>query len=180
MRIKILGLIVVFILMSGIVGCINPRKEQQFPTAFTRISDGFQISLGMSRDEIERVMGDMSVTDFTAFHFPERLGIYEEDNMLMMISYSPSEKVTSIQISVPEEGILLDWTVDGMAIGDNIQSIFDSSRFISFFYNRDRGVIIINNENETPTYHLEFWYNDEEIITFIRLMYLPDLRTYDW
>jgi len=48
--------VLVMIIIAVLSSCFG-ANESDFPTYFTRLSDGAQIYLGMTRDEIELILG---------------------------------------------------------------------------------------------------------------------------
>jgi len=113
----------------GLIGCEAmeldlPRSETSFIVEFapilTHISDGRQVSLGMHRDEIGNILSLQHVTEYGATHWYEGL----------LISYN-DDKVTSIVVSIANN----NWLMSGILVGDNIQNIIDSVRFMNLDYN---------------------------------------------
>jgi len=117
------------VIVIGLMGCevIEPEistLETSFLVEFTptiiHIYDGRQISLGMHRDEIEEILILQHVAEYGVRHWYESL----------FIGYS-NNKVTSILVAPANT----NWLMAGISIGDNIQPISDSVRFMNLDYN---------------------------------------------
>jgi len=159
---KILSIMIIIVLTLGLVGCIT-SGDSEFPTTFTRTSDGLQVSLGMHRDEIDDILTPAEWQDL-ADPFIRVSRFYEEG---VRISYSDDDIVWSMLISEVADQAE-DWVIAGFSVGDSVQSVIDSEKFINFIH-RPLGVIEIVDDAENPAYKLFIISDANQIITHIAI-----------
>jgi len=167
---KILNIILVLALTLGLTGCWSiglefPVSKTGFPIGFTRLSDGAQIYLGMTREEIGKVLGEA----IEPFWFPV---LYDDQ---IVIQYSNSN-VTSI-------GTLSEnWAIaDGIFFGDSIQNIINSEIFFDIIHSEEQRVIRVTNapaDSEYLKYVMVFTYDDRGYIEIMSVSYASEVLEY--
>ena len=144
-----------------------PTTETRFPPiGFTRISDGAHIRLGMSRDDVGKILESWNI--FTEEPMESSGPIVSYYDYITIFYFG--DTVARIGAAVSEE-----WaTVGGFSVGDNIQSVFDSvfdsNRLLRFTHNdEDRNVVIDAHLDNAP-FRIVFFYNEDGFIRSILLM----------
>jgi len=170
MRTKVLYIVLCLALLTG---CVEPIElefavtEMGFPLGFTRISDGAQINLGMSRSEIESILNMVSDYEF------EDTGVYEWGDEVIGISYNYDGVAWSIGIFDRSDIVMPsgDWAIVGrFSIGSNISDVIDSSKFT---YIVEGGQLIIYDAPRNPTYGLVIGRNENDTIRSMQLIDIP-------
>ena len=162
MWIKALNIILALVMIFSLAGCSN-SQESGFPTTFARVSDGVQISLGMHRDDVEKILENW-------VHYNPKMSTYEDE---LFIVYNYEDIVIAIDMETE------NWTFAGISVGDEIRSLYDNDIFSNpnYGFKHLEGISIdIVDDRENITYLLMFSYNDEEAIDFIGLLNLPMQR----
>jgi len=170
---KVLSGLSILALVLGLTGCLSiglefPVSKTGFPTGFTRISDGVQVYLGMTRDEVREVL---VVTNERGEEIASS-GSLVNYGAAKMDGWFQIEYYNNIAISIMS--MSTDWAINGgFSTGDNIRSIVDSNSFTNL---RHSSGLPLNTYDavdiaKNPTYALSFGYNSDENITVIHLGY---------
>jgi len=153
MKNRIFVAVVIMVLVVGLTGCFCSNEMESFPTYFVRISDGVQLRLG-HRDEILQYFG--------------------YDEKLPGVTFFPNDFGEVFALSITSE----DWMfADGISVGDNIQSVTDNNPFLHTLHSVDSRSFSFTDVDsfESPTYWLRVHYDEDGIITSMRLSYMPEV-----
>lgn len=168
----LLCIALVSIFTIGLTGCFCTNEpielefltnEAGFPIGFTRISDGAQIGLGMSRDEVENILGEPKTSEeLGEIRFLERFGIYDDSLSIFYNDNNIAEFITHRSE---------DWVATGgFFIGDDIQNVIDSDKFSSLIYSNESHSVIILDNLEAPKFELGFQYTTDGSIIGMTLV----------
>jgi len=127
---KVLGGLLIMVLAISLTGCFAPRRvefpttETGFPIGFTRLSDGAQIYLGMTRDEVGEILYAINMWGDIVESQGERVNYGYFQDALKLIDYNEDDGV--VLISSTSE----DWAIaGGISVGDSILVTLVSDSF---------------------------------------------------
>jgi len=159
---KVLAIVMIFVFMMCLIGCSGSVGETEFPTGFTRVSDGVQIELGMSQIEIEQKL-KVGEHDFGNSYEYDEIGIsFINETASSLITFYPS------------------WHIQGISVGDSMQEVLDNFEHILLlddFANpittdSDSEVvsILVLNNKENPNVSIHFRIDEHREIYSIVLL----------
>jgi len=133
--------------------------ETGFPIGFTRISDGAQVGLGMSRDEIGAILQSRNIRTWEPMESSGWAVAYDG----IILIYYFVDNVSRISTGSEE------WAIaGGFSVGDNIQSVFDSNEFRHLIHiAENRMVVTFDDPPENASFMIEFVYNEDGTISGI-------------
>ena len=164
LRIILLSVVSAVVFAIILTGCGSseqdfPTTETGFPIGFVRESDGAQIRLGMSRDDVGEILQSMDL-------FGEPIESSGPTVLYEGIAIDYSGDTVARIVALSEE-----WAISGgFSRGDNIQSVFDSNEFRYLFHiDESRMVVIIDTPPENASFRIDFIYDEDGTIGFITL-----------
>ena len=168
---KVWAVVLIFIFMASLTGCIgvsepqNSTYETGIPVRFTRISDGIQISLGMTQEQIEQKLGSGKLGYPFANHY-----VYDDISVLFR-----DDAVSVIFMEC------LNWSIAGISVGNDIQKVFDTFGDVTIFdsanevdnlndiENLDNARILVTRGTENIIFSTIFTINEHREIETITL-----------
>lgn len=177
---RILSIALIMILAISLTGCICssepnfPTSETGFPIGFTRLSDGAQIYLGMSEDEIGNVITEILITQRLE---ALRLGIINQNERLygetgyIRIQFRPDGTANTIST------VSNQWAAAGnISVGDSIKSVLDSDWHSYILHGYENGRVWVGDGSsfEETVYMFSFFYDENGLIWDMGLIYMPD------
>jgi len=157
---KVLSGVLVLVLLFSLSSCFAPRvlefpvSETGFPIGFTRLSDGAQIYLGMTRDEVGRILVATNAQGERLVSTGSMVMYRSGREVAKSIGYIDDRAVYIVSISE-------NWAIVGEISprGDILQNIIDSGIFpnITPLSEPDAWEAFDNAEN--PIYALIFGFD---------------------
>jgi len=134
---KVLSVTLAIIMVFGLLGCFTVDElilEPTFIPSFVRDSDGFEVRLGMAREEIR---GNVR---YQRGFYDNGLHIFYDNNSMVQSILSMSST----------------WSMAGISVWDNIQDVIASDKF----RNLDYRIQFIDDDPEFINRVLLFYYGD--------------------